>query len=173
MAGRGDRVRPRAGSSSAARAVTGPPRRARAALGLLGLLLSAGCAIPRWPVEGPLTSAFGVRFRGVLPEIHRGVDIAVPAGTRVRPMAPGRVRWAGTMEGFGRVVWVEHGGSVITVYAHLSRIDVRTGQRVDRDDLLGLTGRSGEAAGAHLHFEIWRWGREVDPVPLLGGRPAG
>ena len=86
-------------------------------------------------------------------------------------IAPGRVRFAGVQQGFGNVVWVDHGGQVITVYAHLSTIRVRTGDEVKGHAVLGLSGSSGEARGAHLHFEIWRWGREVDPVPLLGGRP--
>jgi len=137
------------------------------------LLATAACAIPRWPVEGPVTSAFGVRWRGVLPEIHRGVDIAVPQGTPVRAMAGGQVRFAGVQSGYGNVVWVDHGGAVLTVYAHLSRIDVATGQSLGPGEVVGLSGATGNAAGAHLHFEVWRWGWEVDPVPLLGRLPAG
>ncbi|HSG09128.1 MAG TPA: M23 family metallopeptidase [Longimicrobiales bacterium] len=143
----------------------------RVALSLLLGVGVAGCAIPRWPVDAPMTSSFGFRLRGIRPEIHRGVDLAVPEGTEVRAMAPGRVRFAGVQQGFGNVVWVDHGGQVITVYAHLSTIRVRTGDEVKGRAVLGLSGSSGEARGAHLHFEIWRWGREVDPVPLLGGRP--
>lgn len=141
----------------------------RAAL-LLGLALT-GCAVPRWPVEGPLTSPYGLRWRGVLPEVHRGVDIAVPTGTPVLAMAPGRVRFAGTMRGYGQVVWLEHGGQVLSVYAHLSSIAVQPGQSIAARQQLGLSGSSGNAGGPHLHFEIWRWGRETDPVPLLGGPP--
>ena len=141
---------------------------------LLSMVLCAGtvgCSIPRWPVNAPMTSAFGLRFRGILPEVHRGVDLAAPEGTDVRAMAPGRVRFAGVQRGFGNVVWLDHGGEVLTVYAHLSVIQVRTGDKVDDHDVLGRSGSSGDARGAHLHFEVWRWGREVDPVPLLGGRP--
>lgn len=135
-------------------------------------VLSAGCAIPRWPVDAPLTSAFGVRFRGVLPGIHRGVDLAVPTGTPVQVMNPGVVRFAGTMRGYGEVIWVDHGGSVLSVYAHLSRLDVRTGEGVEARQVIGLSGATGDVTAPHLHFEIWRWGRPTDPVPLLGGRPA-
>jgi len=130
-----------------------------------------GCAIPRWPVEAPMTSAYGLRFRGIRPEVHRGVDLAAREGTEVHAMSPGRVRFAGVQRGFGNVVWLDHGGEVMTVYAHLSVIQVRTGDKVDGHDVVGLSGSSGDARGAHLHFEVWRWGREVDPVPLLGGRP--
>ena len=138
---------------------------------LASLLGSAACAIPRWPVEGPLTSPFGLRWNGLLPDLHRGVDIAVPMGTPVRAMAPGSVRFAGTMAGYGQVVWLDHGGAVLSVYAHLSRVDVVAGQAVDGRQVVGLSGSSGNAAAPHLHFEVWRWGREADPVALLGGRP--
>ncbi len=150
--------------------------RARAAVLALCMLASAtlaGCALPRWPAEGPLSSAYGFRWRGWLPGIHRGVDISVPVGTPVRSMAGGRVRFAGTMDGYGRVVWVEHGGEVMTVYAHLSEIRVGAGAPVRTREVVGLSGRSGGVEGPHLHFELWRWGRPVDPVPLLGGRPGG
>lgn len=99
------------------------------------------------------------------------MDLNAPPGTPVRAMAPGRVRFAGTMEGFGRVVWVEHGGAVLTVHAHLSEIRVQPGAPVRARQLLGLSGRSGDAERPHLHFEVWRWGKPVDPVPLLGGPP--
>lgn len=131
------------------------------------------CSIPRWPVEGPLTSPFGLRFRGLSPDLHRGVDISVPLGTEVRTMAPGRVRFAGVMGGYGNVVWVDHGGDVLTIYAHLSQIRVHEGERLDGGAVVGLSGNSGNAVGPHLHFEVWRWGREADPVPLLGGFPGG
>lgn len=142
----------------------------RAAACLL-LLLTAGCAIPRWPVEAPVTSPYGLRWRGILPEVHRGIDLAVPEGTEVRTMAPGRVRFAGTMGGYGTVVWMDHGGAVLTVYAHLSETRVRTGDVIGGGTVLGLSGATGDVSGPHLHFEIWRWGREQDPSPLLGGRP--
>lgn len=131
----------------------------------------SGCAIPRWPVDAPITSPFGLRLRGIVPGIHRGVDLAVPTGTPVHSMAPGRVRFAGVQRGYGNVVWVDHGGDVMTVYAHLSSISVRAGEPVEGGQVLGLSGSSGDATAPHLHFEIWRWGREVDPVPLLGGFP--
>lgn len=118
-----------------------------------------------------MTSAYGVRWRGWLPEVHRGVDVAVPTGTPIRAMSGGRVRFAGVQGDYGNVVWIDHGGGVLTVYAHLSRLDVGTGDPVDAGQQIGLSGSSGNASGPHLHFEVWRWGRPVDPVPLLGRRP--
>jgi murein DD-endopeptidase MepM/ murein hydrolase activator NlpD len=143
----------------------------RAARAALLVMLLTGCAIPRWPVSGALTSPFGVRWRGIVPEVHRGVDIDVPTGTEVRTMAPGLVRFAGTMGGYGNVVWIDHGGEVLTLYAHLSEIHVRTGDGVEGTTVIGLSGATGDVTGPHLHFELWRWGREQDPVPLLGGPP--
>lgn len=118
-----------------------------------------------------MTSPFGLRLRGIRPDLHRGVDIAVPVGTPVHAMAAGRVRFAGVQRGYGTVVWLDHGGSVLTVYAHLSALRVRAGEAVRGGQVIGLSGASGDATAPHLHFEIWRWGRQVDPVPLLGGFP--
>ena len=145
----------------------------RLSLALLVLLTAAACSIPRWPVEARVLSPFGLRMSGILPGIHRGVDLDVPTGTEVRAMASGRVRYAGWMSGFGNVVWIDHGGEVTTVYAHLSAIHVQQGQSVGGRHVIGLSGASGNVTAPHLHFEVWRWGREVDPVPLLGGRPGG
>jgi len=139
----------------------------------LVLLTVGGCALPRWPVDAPMTSPFGLRLMGIRPDVHRGVDLGVPTGTEVRAMTDGRVRFAGVMSGYGNVVWIDHGGQVLTVYAHLSRIDVQEGQQIEGGEVLGSSGSSGDVTGPHLHFEVWRWGREVDPVPLLGGRPGG
>jgi murein DD-endopeptidase MepM/ murein hydrolase activator NlpD len=110
---------------------------------------------------------------GLRPDLHRGVDIRVAEGTEVRAMAPGRVRFAGTMAGYGTVLWLDHSHQIMSVYAHLSSLLVRTGDSVERGQVIGLSGRSGNATGPHLHFEVWREGREVDPVPFLGGFPGG
>lgn len=130
-----------------------------------------GCLAPRWPAEGPLTSPFGLRIRGWRVELHRGVDLALAEGTPVKAMARGRVRYAGTMDGYGTVVWLEHSRHILSVYAHLSRVEVRVGESVVRGQVIGRVGRSGRAESPHLHFEIRRRGREVDPVQFLGGFP--
>lgn len=145
----------------------------RIGLLVLGLILLTGCSLPRWPVEGPLVSPFGFRFRGLRPDLHRGVDISVPDGTRIRAMAPGRVRFAGTMRGYGQVIWIDHPGRILSVYGHLSALNVQAGQAVERGQVIARSGRSGNAEGPHLHFEVWRNGREIDPVPFLGGFPSG
>jgi len=146
-------------------------RRFAAAAGIVCLAAVAGCALPRWPTNAPVTSGFGLRFMGASPDLHRGVDLDVPTGTPVGAMASGTVRFAGVMRGFGNVVWIDHAASYLTVYAHLSEIRVAAGDRVASGTVVGLSGATGEATGPHLHFEVWRWGRPVDPVPVLGGLP--
>ncbi len=143
-------------------------RRLLAATALLGMV---GCGLPRWPVEGPLIAPFGLRWGTNGPTIHRGVDIVVPTGTPVYTMSSGDVRFAGTMTDFGLVVWVDHEDAILTIYAHLSEILVVEGQGVTSDEVLGLSGESGNATGPHLHFEIRGRGHQVDPVAMLGGPP--
>ena len=135
-------------------------------------LVALGCQTPQWPVVGPIPSPFGVRGGGLVGSVHRGVDIAVPVGTPVRPILEGRVRFAGTMRGYGRVIWLDHGEDMLSVYAHLSEVAVAAGQRVTKATVIGKSGRSGNASGPHLHLEVWRWGREVDPVRFLGRPPS-
>lgn len=153
------------------RSPSGRRRWAGPTLCVAALTLSA-CALPRWPVDAHLTSGFGLRFLGMRPDLHRGVDLDVPTGTPVTAMAAGTVRFAGAQRGFGNVVWVDHAAGFASAYAHLSRIDVGRGNRVSAGQQVGLSGASGNASGPHLHFEVWRWGRPVDPVPVLGGKPA-
>lgn len=133
--------------------------------------VAGGCSLPYWPVEGRLTSPYGLRFNGVSPDIHPGVDIAAPEGTPVRAMKPGTVVFAGTMSGYGLTVIVEHGTGLRTLYAHLSALDVQAGQILRGRDVIGRVGRTGNATGSHLHFEVRQRGHAVDPVPLLGRRP--
>ncbi|HUF51728.1 MAG TPA: M23 family metallopeptidase [Longimicrobiales bacterium] len=138
---------------------------------LLLLALSASCSVPRWPVEGAFTSPYGLRMRGWSPDLHEGVDIAAVTGTPVRAMKSGRVEHAGAWGGYGLSVVLSHGSNVRTLYAHLSRIDVSAGARVSGGEVIGAVGQTGSATGPHLHFEVWRWGRAEDPVPLLGSFP--
>jgi murein DD-endopeptidase MepM/ murein hydrolase activator NlpD len=141
------------------------------ALCVLTLIVCSSCSIPRWPVDGVVTSPYGLRLRGWSPDLHEGVDVAAPQGTPVQAMKAGRVEHAGSWGGYGLSVMISHGSNVRTLYAHLSRIDVRRGDRVGGGQQIGAVGQTGNATGPHLHFEVWRWGRAEDPVPLLGGFP--
>lgn len=138
---------------------------------LLLSLAFAACSIPRWPAQAPVTSPFGLRFLGLRPDFHHGVDLATPMGSPVAAMKNGEVVFAGEMRGYGRVIMVQHGPRLRTVYAHLSELLVRKGDVVKGGQVIAKSGNSGNASGAHLHFEIQRWGREEDPVELLGGLP--
>lgn len=152
----------------------GAHRIERAALHLLTVLFIAsapGCALPRIPVDDVVTSPFGMRWSGVLPEVHRGVDLRAREGTPVRSMAPGRVRYAGWMNGYGNVVWIDHRSDVISVYGHLSEIQVTPGAPVEGGEMVGLSGSTGNVSGPHLHFEVWVRGRQVDPLAYLGRSP--
>lgn len=135
------------------------------------LVLLTGCSVPRWPLDGQLTSPFGLRRDGLRLDLHHGVDIAVPTGTEVRAMASGRVVLAGTMSGYGKVIVIDHGSGVRTLYAHLSEVHVEKGQELRGRPVIGLSGSSGRATGPHLHFEVQRRGSAEDPVPLLGRPP--
>ncbi|WP_415661291.1 peptidoglycan DD-metalloendopeptidase family protein [Roseateles sp.] len=112
-----------------------------------------------------ITSGFAMRFHPILNtwRQHNGVDYGAPTGTAVRSVGDGIVEVAGRQNGFGNVVQVRHGGDRTTVYAHLSRIDVKKGQRIEQGQRLGAVGATGWATGPHLHFEFRVGGRHVDP----------
>lgn len=130
-------------------------------------------ASPRfaWPLEGAITSKFGPRGKRGQP--HEGIDIDGRTGDLVRAAADGKVVKAGYGGGYGRMVVIDHGGGVETVYAHASKLLVRKGQRVRKGDPVCGVGMSGNARGSHLHFEVRRDGRAVNPAGILGPRPTG
>jgi murein DD-endopeptidase MepM/ murein hydrolase activator NlpD len=103
-----------------------------------------------------VTSGFAMRFHPLLKSwrAHLGVDYGAPTGTAVRSVGDGVVHFAGRQNGYGNVVEVQHGNERSTLYAHLSRIDVRKGQRVEQGESLGAVGATGWATGPHLHFEF-------------------
>jgi murein DD-endopeptidase MepM/ murein hydrolase activator NlpD len=115
-----------------------------------------------------VTSGFMMRFHPILKtwKAHLGVDYGAPTGTPVRTVGDGVVDFAGVQNGFGNVVMVKHSNSDVTVYAHLSRIDVRNGQGVSQGQRLGAVGSTGWATGPHLHFEFRVNGTHQDPVAM-------
>ncbi len=116
-----------------------------------------------WPTVGAIESPFGHRWG----RLHTGVDIAAGTGAPVRAAESGRVTSAGWNGGYGLTVDVYHGDGVVTRYAHLSRIEVRVGQRVERGQLLGRVGSTGNTTGPHLHFEVLVNGQPVNPARFL------
>jgi len=141
-----------------------------ALLGALAVGLGA-CALPRWPSPGPVTSPYGLRTLGHRIDMHHGVDLGLDVGTPVHAMSNGVVVLAGEKSGYGYAVEIEHAFGWTTLYGHLSAVEVRAGQRVSAGMRLGLSGNTGLSTGPHLHFELRRFGRSVDPAPLLGGLP--
>jgi murein DD-endopeptidase MepM/ murein hydrolase activator NlpD len=116
-----------------------------------------------WPVNGPVTSPFGMRWG----RMHEGIDIGVPSGTPIHSAAAGKVVYAGWMEGYGNLVAVDHGRGLSTAYAHQSRIGVSLGQTVAQGQVIGYVGCTGHCFGPHLHFEVRVNGTPVDPLSYL------
>lgn len=115
-----------------------------------------------------ITSGFAMRFHPLLQNwrAHNGVDYGAPTGTPVKSIGDGVVALAGRQNGYGNVVQVDHGNGKSTLYAHLSRIDVRNGQRVEQGQRLGAVGATGWATGPHLHFEFRINGQFQDPLRM-------
>ena len=113
-----------------------------------------------------ITSGFSIRFHPILNEWkrHEGVDYGAPIGTAVHVVGDGVVAFAGQQNGYGNVVQVQHSDNRMTVYAHLSKIDVARGQRVSQGDHIGDVGQTGWATGPHLHFEFRVAGVVKDPL---------
>ncbi len=115
-----------------------------------------------------VTSGFAMRMHPILQtwRQHKGVDYGAPSGTPVRSVGDGVVDFAGQQNGYGNVVEIRHSNERSTVYAHLSRIDVRQGQRVEQGARLGAVGSTGWATGPHLHFEFKLNGMQQNPLVI-------
>jgi murein DD-endopeptidase MepM/ murein hydrolase activator NlpD len=116
-----------------------------------------------WPVSGPITSPFGMRW-GTL---HPGIDIGVPTGTPIHAAGSGTVVWCGWMSGYGNLVMIDHHNGLATLYGHQSRIAVGCNQEVSQGDTIGYVGCTGFCTGPHLHFEVRLNGTPVDPLGYL------
>ena len=123
------------------------------------------------PVAGGyISSYFGERadpFDG-RDTFHKGLDFAGTAGSKIVAVATGVVTWAGERSGFGKLVEINHGDGYVTRYAHNERTLVSVGQTVKRGEPVALMGSSGHSTGPHVHFEVLRNGRQVDPLSFIG-----
>lgn len=137
------------------------------------LVVRAGkalAALPsRWPIRGAVNSEFGMRqspwAQGT--EFHSGLDIRAQHGTPIRAPAGGTVNVAGTYQEYGITVILDHGQDVKSVYGHLSKTNVKVGDRVERGAVVGWSGNTGRSTGAHLHYEILVKGQSVNPRAYL------
>jgi murein DD-endopeptidase MepM/ murein hydrolase activator NlpD len=122
-----------------------------------------------WPVEGRLLSSFGRRIDPFSGEgaFHTGVDLTAEIGTPVKAAADGVIALAEYSGGYGRLVVIDHGKSLQTFYAHLSRIDVVPGQEIRRGQIVGASGASGRVTSPHLHYEVRQGGTPINPYIFL------
>ncbi|MGE0114822.1 MAG: M23 family metallopeptidase [Steroidobacteraceae bacterium] len=124
------------------------------------------------PVPGAwVSSLFGYRtdpFTGKM-AYHSGIDFAAPAGAQARAVAPGVVIWAGDRAGYGRLVEINHGNGYVTRYAHNSSLLVKVGDRVSKGQPVSRVGSTGRSTGPHLHFEVLRNGRAINPAKFVAG----
>jgi len=121
-----------------------------------------------WPLHGVLYARFGTKGG----DPHEGIDLAAPSGTPVKAAAAGTVIFAGEQEGYGLIAIVQHPDGLITLYAHNRDLRVKTGQTVRDGQVLATVGESGRTSGPHLHFEVRKGGKPVDPLLFLK-RPSG
>lgn len=122
------------------------------------------------PVDsGWVSSGFGFRDDPFTDRqtFHRGLDFSLPVGTPVRATAAGMVMAVEQQRGFGKVVKVDHGNGVVTLYAHLDKALVKKGDRVERGDTIALSGSSGRSSAPHLHYEVHLDGRPVNPAAYV------
>ncbi|MBD9482307.1 M23 family metallopeptidase [Pseudomonas sp. PDM14] len=122
------------------------------------------------PVDGPLSSAFGLRrfFNGEERNPHSGLDFAVGAGTPIKAPAAGKVILIGDYFFNGKTVFVDHGQGLISMFCHMSKIDVQLGQELPRGGLVGRVGATGRATGPHMHWNVSLNDARVDPAIFIG-----
>ena len=136
----------------------------------LGRATRVLAALPsRWPVRGQVNSGYGSRTSpwSANSEFHSGLDISARVGTPVKSPAPGTVVFAGVNAEYGQTLIIEHGNETKSLYGHLSKLNVAVNQKVQRGDVVALTGNTGRSSGPHLHYEIRIKDQSVNPTSYL------
>ena len=118
------------------------------------------------PVSGTITSRFG-EVESIRDHAHSGLDIAAPSGTPINAAADGTVSFAGTSGGYGNLVIIDHENGVQTYYGHCSKIYTKAGTEVTAGDTIAAVGTTGNSTGNHLHFEIRKNGKTINPQKYL------
>jgi murein DD-endopeptidase MepM/ murein hydrolase activator NlpD len=118
----------------------------------------------QWPADGVVSSGYGIRGE----RFHAGIDISGERGRPILAAEAGVVMFSGRgLDGYGKVVMLDHGNGLVTLYAHNERNVVRPGERVRRGQVIALMGDTGRASGVHVHFEVHQQGQLVDPLRWL------
>jgi len=136
----------------------------------LGRATRVLAALPsRWPVRGLVNSSYGSRTSpwSAKSEFHSGLDIGARVGTPVKSPAPGTVVFAGVNAEYGQTLIIDHGNETKSLYGHLSKLSVAVNQKVQRGDVIAMTGNTGRSSGPHLHYEIQVKGQSVNPTSYL------
>lgn len=122
-----------------------------------------------WPLNGTINSGFGLREHPISGNktSHSGIDIGVPIGTHITATADGIVSFSNWHNDSGYIIVLEHGHGLTTVYAHNKKNHVKVGQKVKRGEVIGISGSSGATTGPHLHYEVWKNSRPVNPASFL------
>lgn len=125
--------------------------------------------LPACPTDGTITSSYGVRRSPIngYQTMHRGLDLGAPEGTPIRAMWAGQVVYAGRSKGYGNFIVIQHRGGWKTRYAHASTLFVSRGQIVQRGEIIGQVGATGRATGNHLHVEVKKGYRTLNPEKIL------
>ncbi|MCD6435390.1 MAG: M23 family metallopeptidase, partial [Clostridiales bacterium] len=119
--------------------------------------------------RGHVTSPFGMRYHPIYREYrrHSGIDIGLPTGSPIYAADGGKVVYVGYSGGYGRMIKIDHGENIETIYAHLSKYYVKVGEKVFKGQKIGLSGNTGVSTGPHLHFEVRKLGTPVNPANYL------
>jgi hypothetical protein len=127
------------------------------------------------PTDGWISRSYGYKtdpFTGQR-AFHAGIDVACNQGTEIIAPADGRVEYAGWKTGLGIMVKIDHGYGYATIYGHMSKNTVRTGQEVRRGEVIGKVGSTGHSTGPHLHYEVWKDGRAQNPLHYIKSQTFG
>ncbi|MCX8129235.1 MAG: M23 family metallopeptidase [Clostridia bacterium] len=121
------------------------------------------------PVLGTVTSGFGMRIHPAFKNesFHTGIDIEAEKGVPIKAALDGNVIEAGSSKVYGKYIKVEHGDGIVTLYGHCSQLLVKKGQKVAKGKTIAKVGNTGVAVGTHLHFEVWKEGKPLDPSEFI------